>query len=282
MWIGAARVLIISNWSRTMRTSILISAGLLLCGAMAPAPPLHAQDGASAQSNAATDTIHACYVVSSGSVYRIREPGLKPACTSSSHVEFSWTPDGGGSGGVGVPGPQGPKGETGDAGPAGPEGPEGAQGPEGPQGPKGDPGDSSESGPGSILTTVALAGPVASIIGNSGNYVFLGAFAEVTTSEDHPRVTGAASAVLGLITGAPPQNSDVGLCHAPGAGGLLTNFFGSQFQTNYFTTTRQTYATAATKVLPPGTYRVGMCLRNNGQSTMNNNNNVQGWVQVTR
>ncbi len=32
----------------------------------------------------------ACYVPSSGVIYRIKEPGLKDACTGKKHVEFSW------------------------------------------------------------------------------------------------------------------------------------------------------------------------------------------------
>jgi hypothetical protein len=38
----------------------------------------------------------ACYVPLTGTVYRIKEPDVKPACTSASHVEFSWT-DGAGA-----------------------------------------------------------------------------------------------------------------------------------------------------------------------------------------
>lgn len=35
--------------------------------------------------------MHACYVPLTGTVYRIKETGLRTACSSSSHVEFSWT-----------------------------------------------------------------------------------------------------------------------------------------------------------------------------------------------
>lgn len=33
----------------------------------------------------------ACYNKGTGTVYRIKEPGTPPACTSTQHVEFSWT-----------------------------------------------------------------------------------------------------------------------------------------------------------------------------------------------
>jgi hypothetical protein len=65
--------------------------------------------------------IYACYVPTTGTVYRIREPKTPPQCTNVKHVEFSWNQQG----------IQGPQGEAGAAGPAGPQGPEGAAGPAG-------------------------------------------------------------------------------------------------------------------------------------------------------
>jgi hypothetical protein len=51
----------------------------------------------SARSSAGGPSVfHACYVPLTGTVYRIKETNLKPACTSPSHVEFSWT-DGAGA-----------------------------------------------------------------------------------------------------------------------------------------------------------------------------------------
>jgi hypothetical protein len=37
---------------------------------------------------------HACYVPGSGTVYRIKEPGLRQECSSPNHVAFSWKPEG--------------------------------------------------------------------------------------------------------------------------------------------------------------------------------------------
>ena len=51
----------------------------------------------SARSTAGAPAVfHACFVPLTGTVYRIKETNLKPACTSTSHVEFSWT-DGAGA-----------------------------------------------------------------------------------------------------------------------------------------------------------------------------------------
>jgi hypothetical protein len=64
---------------------------------------------------------HACYIPGTGTVYRIKAPGLRQECTSHTHVAFSWR-------------------EQGEPGPQGEQGPPGEQGLPGPQGDKGDPG----------------------------------------------------------------------------------------------------------------------------------------------
>lgn len=154
------------------------------------------------------------------------------------------------------------------------------QGSVGPQGETGPPGAPGEDGTDGVNTIVALVGPVQSIVGNSGNYVFAGPPAQVTITSTARRVTGSASAPLGLNTGST-QSADVGLCYQPSGGGSVTNFYGGNFAQNSFTTTRTTYAVAATMILSPGVFNVGMCVRNNGSSTINNNNYINGWVMVT-
>ena len=49
---------------------------------------------------AQAQVLFACYVPSSGVVYRIKESGLKDECTGKKHVEFNWNE-------VGPPGPAG-------------------------------------------------------------------------------------------------------------------------------------------------------------------------------
>ncbi len=154
---------------------------------------------------------------------------------------------------------------------------DGHDGHDGQDGPAGDPGADGADG---VAAVAALVGPVASILPNSGSYVFVGPPAQVTTTADRARLTGSASASLGLNTGSA-QFADVGMCRQALSGGVVTNLYGSDFATDYFTTARATYAVAATAVLPPGSYKVGMCIRNNGASTINNNNYVNGWVMVS-
>lgn len=70
---------------------------------------------------AAAQSIRACYVPGSGTVYRVGAPGAPDACTAGAHVEFAWEA-------TGVGGPSGPVGATGPTGPVGPQGPAGADG----------------------------------------------------------------------------------------------------------------------------------------------------------
>ncbi len=107
-------------------------AALLAC---AGAVPLHAQSAPSTTTPAAPRVITACYIPSSGTVYRIKEPNTPTACQNR-HVEFSWNEQGvqGIQGPAGPTGPQGPQGEVGPAGPAGAQGAPGVPGPAGPAG----------------------------------------------------------------------------------------------------------------------------------------------------
>ena len=76
---------------------------------------------------AASDTLHACYVPASGTMYRIKAANSPAACVDPAHVAFSFN----------AKGPAGEAGAAGPAGPAGPPGAAGAQGPAGPEGPAG-------------------------------------------------------------------------------------------------------------------------------------------------
>lgn len=132
----------------------------------------------------------------------------------------------------------------------------------------------------SILSTQNIAGPVAPIAGSSTAYVFAGPSVTVTTTSTHPRVTASASAPIGLIGGSPPQNADVGICYRS-PGGPLVDPNGGNFSQHSFTTDRVSHSADATFTLAPGSYDVGLCVRNGGLNKIQNNNYAQGWVQVT-
>src|SRR5215204_5042999 len=95
----------------------LISRAAVLGAILAAAPA-----ALEAQTTTPTPKVYyACYVPTTGTVYRIKEPNLKQACTSSTHVPFSWTD-------TGAPGPVGPKGDKGDTGEQGAPGAPGTPG----------------------------------------------------------------------------------------------------------------------------------------------------------
>src|SRR5205085_2853056 len=77
---------------------------------------------ARAQNQDMSTVYDACYVPTSGSVYRISaNNNTPPNCTSTTHWKFRWNT----AGPVGPTGPTGPIGATGGQGPIGPIGPTG-------------------------------------------------------------------------------------------------------------------------------------------------------------
>ena len=68
--------------SPTLRAAVVALAALV--AATAPA-------ALRAQTATTLKVFYACYVPSSGSVYRIREVDLKQECSKPTHVQFSWT-----------------------------------------------------------------------------------------------------------------------------------------------------------------------------------------------
>src|ERR1041385_3201289 len=76
------------------------------------------------------DSITACYVPASGTIYRIGLTGLPSSCLAASHIRFSWS-SGGAAGATGATGSAGATGATGSAGATGATGSAGATGPTG-------------------------------------------------------------------------------------------------------------------------------------------------------
>src|SRR3712207_9369854 len=112
------RGLIEMSIAPTARRGRALGALLLAVGALA-APRVASAQGAPPPPSAETKVYRACYVPTTGTVYRIGETGMGVACARSTHVEFSWNADG----------PQGPPGEKGAPGETGPQGDAGAVGP---------------------------------------------------------------------------------------------------------------------------------------------------------
>ena len=108
-------------------------AGLALVAISTLAPGARAQTAPNVNA-VDPNVIYACYVPTSGTVYRISTTDTREECAAKAHVPF-WFNQTGPAGPQGLTGPQG---AAGPAGPTGPTGPAGPTGPTGPQGPAGD------------------------------------------------------------------------------------------------------------------------------------------------
>ena len=142
-----------------VRKSSRIAAASLLAVVAGAASP----SAARAQQAAADDTIRACYVPASGTIYRIGVAGSPTGCHGN-HIEMKWNVAGpaGAKGDTGPAGPQGPQGEAGAAGPQGEAGPAGAKGDAGPAGPQGPAGPTGATGPAGPAGPQGPQGPAGS------------------------------------------------------------------------------------------------------------------------
>lgn len=131
-----------------------------------------------------------------------------------------------------------------------------------------------------VVQVAALTGPVSNIAESSGYYVFAGAPADVVITESHSRVTGTATASMAMSS-AGSAFADVGMCFRDVLGGPVTNLVGNSFASSRFTSARATYAATASTALPPGSYQVGLCVRNNSAYPIDNSSYLNGWVMVS-
>jgi hypothetical protein len=98
--------------------------------------------------------LKACFVPSTGTIYRVAAAGTPTVCTKATHVLFEWNQIGpkgepgvaGAAGTTGTAGPTGPTGATGPAGPPGATGPAGAAGAAGATGAQGPAGSQGATG----------------------------------------------------------------------------------------------------------------------------------------
>jgi len=188
-----------------------------------------------AQQAAVDDTIRACYVPASGTIYRIGVAGAPTACHGS-HVEMKWNVAGP-AGPQGEPGSPGPKGDTGPAGPQGPAGPAGATGatgPAGPQGPQGPAGsgalvatrivrDSVDVAPGRFARAIATCPTGSTLLGGGFQFSFFDrAYTKIVGSEplffagsSLPNAWGAEAFNEDVSSGAIRRVYAYALCGSP-------------------------------------------------------------------
>jgi hypothetical protein len=140
-------------------------AGLALAALTALTPNVQAQ---SAPAPAVVDpnVIYACYIPTSGTVYRIKTSDTREQCASASHVMFSFNQ-------TGPQGPAGPQGPQGVAGATGATGQQGPVGPAGPQGPAGSGGDGSTAYFKATSAPGAVGPGVLALNLPAGSYIFI-------------------------------------------------------------------------------------------------------------
>jgi len=182
----------------------------------------------------------------------------------------------GAGGPTGAAGPTGATGSNGATGSAGATGATGSRGLTGSTGPKGPTGQTGPTGPTGVVGTGTLDGGIAPAIASGSNaYVFVGPTLNAVTTSGQ-RLVGSAVALLGSSGG---TNMWYGLCYRPAGGGTLLNWVGIDFL-DAAVGARQPYPVAASVAPGAGTWTVGFCVRNYGASNLDDNNWVNGWVEV--
>ena len=144
------------------------------------------------------------------------------------------------------------------------------------KGPKG------PAGPTGIVTTVLFSGLIEPLAANNPSYVFAGGTATVTTTAPNQRLTAVGEGPMGLTAGSPAAYLKVGICYQALNGGGIFNFNSGGYSKHYFTTARQSYSAAGTIFMAdPGSWKVGLCVWNDGAGPITNNDYSNGWVEVT-
>jgi hypothetical protein len=131
------------------------------------------------------------------------------------------------------------------------------------------------------VVTKAFAGPVASVITPeafpySFSWLFAGPTVNVTTVATQ-HLVGAAVAVLGSTSG---TEFDFGLCYQNASGGTVRNFVGTNYLSADAAHLRLPYTASASIVPGAGAWKIGFCVIDEGPFSLNDNDFVNGWVQV--
>ncbi len=156
----------------------------------------------------------------------------------------------------------------------GPEGPRGKAGAAGKPGASGPRGTSDRAG---VYRFSGEIGPISN--GPSAPTVFAGETVDITLAEGQ-RILGNAQGALGL-SGENTGVGRVGLCYQLQPDGLVLDFNGDDFLLVTFIPQRQVYSAGGSIALPAGTYRVGFCVQNLGDVSLDDNDVAQGWVMIT-
>lgn len=135
-----------------------------------------------------------------------------------------------------------------------------------------------------VVGVKGWAGLVNTIYGGSSFYVFAGPTVTVAITSASQKLVASASAPLALpaIATSTVQQTEIGICYQlQGVVSPIYNFTGLSFSIYEITKTRSCYSVSATvSGLPPGIYKIGLGIKNNGATNITNNDYVNGWVML--
>jgi hypothetical protein len=237
---------------------------------------------ASVRPAATTGTIHGCANKKTGALR------ISASCTGSER-SVVWAIQGArgaagaaGKDGVnGATGPVGPIGAAGDPGANGATGATGSPGPSGPPGPSGSAGATGPSGASGVVGLHVVNGDAA-VIPTSSDWVFVGPSTQVTLTAGQT-VTGAVSASIGVGAGTSAL-VDVDFCYTTSGEAMPQPFYGYTYVKTQLSGPMQIVSDTATMGpldISGGTYRVGLCARNESDSVpIDKNDYVTGWLLV--
>ena len=111
-------------------------------------------------------------------------------------------------------------------------------------------------------------------------FVFAGPTVTVTLAAGQT-VSGVAAAVLGFVDRPGPQPISYTLCYQPEAGGAVTPASNPAVPTAEAANLSASFSAAGAFSPGAGEWRIGFCVRNGGLWTLDDNDRVSGWIQVT-
>jgi hypothetical protein len=142
-------------------------------------------------------------------------------------------------------------------------------------------GDNTWANPQQIVTTSVFHGAANSFRSSSNSYVFAFPTTSITLDESK-QVTASAVLVLGYTPNRGYSSNSVGIdvCYQLGRTGPITGFNGDQYLEHRFVPEKRNYAATGSTVLPTGTYKIGVCVRNSSDEDITIYDYVNGWVMV--
>jgi hypothetical protein len=147
-------------------------------------------------------------------------------------------------------------------------------------------GDPGPQGPSGVVEVLAFQGAVGDVVGPFSGFRFIGDTVNVTVA-DGQRITGSATAVLGIAT-AIGIFVDFDLCYRETPSGTIQTFSANPLRA-FLRILGTPYTANASRVFSTGgVYEVGYCIDpsllgagNEDELTGTDSQNVAGWLMVT-